>query len=351
MSTAEEILNAFNATSKLDFIFKLGGILAAEEILADRAAVRLFEPEYPYMPISKVGNPGYDVLETLNQFPDGRIMALVNKVGGLAAAQDILAGNKVCRLEASTIKLVDKSGRFIPPINLDIDVSHEDYNICRPSDKPVSEFMRMSDFVPGDDQINFETFSRRTNKIIDRIKSDPRLAGLLSQSHFQIILPKVEVQDCGFVLENFFMPWLDKYYFKFFAPQHFNSRVRTLIKNIDFRRDSRYIRLLAAMTGGVVPAVYFPLALRGFTAEEARKFISVLPEDIILSGVFDVFAAAIGYPKELFDSLLPVDLLMAACYFKGEEDSTFSLSTRKGGLVFEKVGLFGEDTLCGVTFI
>jgi len=277
------------------------------------------------------------ILEILNQFPAGRVLALINIIGGPEAAEDLLAGRKTFRLEEAIRKLVDKHGRFIP-LGLQSPVVDANYDYClrQPKTDHKDRFIRMAEAFHCGSEISLADFIGRTDKVIGRIKSDAQLSSLLNGTFFRILLPRMEIKDHGKTMEEVFLPAVEAAYKKQFSGRNFvNYRKNELAGQVSIIAGTRYDKLVSAMAQGAVPAVYFPTALQGFSIPADREIIATLPEDIILSGGYDIAAAMVGYADVLArDSKTPV-LDMAAWQW---QSSDYSLNLGAGDYKLYFVG-------------
>jgi hypothetical protein len=255
------------------------------------------------------------VLETLNRFPSGKVLALIKKIGGPDVAEDILAGRKTIRLEEAARKLVDKRGRFIPyELSSRVVDADSTYHLYDPPTDCDDRFIQMAEAFNCGSQISLSDFRERTYKVILRVRKDAQLSNLERGTYLRILLPQVpETNDPGKVMEEVFLPALRKAYQQEYPTRNFIDYFKNkLVGQVSLFPGTRYDKLISAMSQGPVPAVYFPMALQGFSIPADREIMATLPEDVILSGGFDIAAAMVGYANVLARNANTPALDMAA---------------------------------------
>jgi hypothetical protein len=200
-------------------------------------------------------------------------------------------------LSGFSCPLVNEYGQFIPAgLSAPVVAPNPEYFLARPADDYEDRFNRMAGAFNCASKITALDFIERTSKVIEAVRSNDRLANLLSGVYLRLLLPQITIDSHSRVLEEIFLPAAKAAYEKEFPGRKFvNLQENQLINEVSLVPGIRYEKLISAMEKGPVPAVYFPLAFLAYSILAVREIIPILPGIIIPSGVYDLSAAIAGY--------------------------------------------------------
>ncbi len=176
------------------------------------------------------------------------------------------------------------------------------------SHSPV--FLLLAD-LPGYTRPKFtvEIFGARVSAILEKIEAVPPIADILRGVYFPIFVPPIYLFDYGVTMETVFLPTVERSLRAQFPDRTINhERHGKLAGAVEMMEGTRHEDLVKAMKEeeGVV-AVYFPIALQGYSCQAAREQMYSLPEGLTLAGGLDTSAAMIMWPDFLArDDRVPV---------------------------------------------
>ena len=223
--------------------------------------------------------------------------------------------------------LFDRHGRRRPTQGMKYAVTDPDYykiNVRRPILESEEQWAAVfasfaSAFNCG---ITLEDWHGRIEAIRTFVQSDPQIKNLLRGSCFPLLIPALpEIQegeeyDYGTELESMLMLVKQAYGKTTFPARKFLIYLhRELEGKITLLPESRQAVLQARRAVGVVPALWFPQALQGYSVLADREQMESLPypDRIILGGAIEAAVAMIGYARELvFSSETPIYDLAAS---------------------------------------
>src|SRR3989344_7387290 len=281
--------------------------------------------------------------QLVEDFPDiGRIAAVMRKLRRDLGPDAINLinedGIRFRRLEDGTIevmkairKFFDRHGRRRPTKGMPnsfTDADYDSYNIVRPTleaeEQWAKVFMKFAPFNPG---LSFSVsdWHDQIQAIRGWIEGDAQTANLRRSPAFPILIPPMpkkrgdDQYDYGTELETL-LPLVGGEYQMAFPGRSFNNyRQGELAGQVMLVAESRQSELQKRRENGVVPALWFPQALQGFSVLADREQMQTLPHPgrLILGGAIEATMAMIGYTKELaFSSNTPLYDL-AACQWRG----------------------------------
>lgn len=231
----------------------------------------------------------------------GQNEALVNILGGLENVEAILRGEKKVDLKDAIIKWFDKHGRRIPSRTLQSAVTDADrnYNLTHTKIDLAERLDRLFEYLGGA-FITTQDFENRVDQILKGLRNDDNTKLITNGFGFPFALPQTTVGDYGKVLDEVFLPAVERSYKAQFPKRTFyNHRKGTLEGQVSIVDGSRHERLVEAMNQGVVVGVYFPNCLQGFSVDADREQMASLPEKFLLAGGFEACASMIAYPDIL----------------------------------------------------
>lgn len=171
-----------------------------------------------------------------------------------------------------------------------------------------------------------DEFAVRATAIIQRLRSNPKLANVLNGCHLPLLLPQLPARyygnwkdrllgranDYGTLLKDRFLPAVERaYQAKLPNWRLDNPMEEQLSRQISVVAESRHGRLIEQMLAGSVVALYFPVALESLSVDACRQLIKDLPEEFLLSGGVDTAMALATHPDLLGIDRRTPELLMA----------------------------------------
>jgi hypothetical protein len=231
----------------------------------------------------------------------GQMEALVNILGGLENVNALLRGEKEVDLKDAIIQLFDKFGRRIPPRHLQSLVTDANYscNLAHTELDLVARLNRLFEYLGGS-FIPSSEFIDRVDQILEGLKKDESTKNIANGVSLPFALPQIFVDDYGKMLEEVFLPAVERSYKAQFPGRGFtNYREGELRGRITVDEQSRHQRFLNTLDQDVVVGVYFPNCLQGFSVGADLEQMASLPDKFLLSGGFEVCASMIAYPDIL----------------------------------------------------
>ncbi len=267
----------------------------------------------------------------------GQNEALVNILGGMEAVEAILRGEKEVSLTDAIIKWFDKHGRRIPPRTLTASVTDASRNYFLKHTKLnyAERLARIVDCFVLKEAISADEFENRAEAILDGLRVDEKTQLITNGVHLPFYLPQTQVDDYGRVLDEVFLPAVERSYKAEFPKRSFyNYRKGTLAGQTTIVEGSRHERLVEAMKQGNVVGIYFPNCLQGFSVHADREQMASLPDKFLLAGGFDAAGAMVAFPDVLArDSKTP--LLDLAVMQWQSSDCSLYFGARDGNLLFD----------------
>ena len=148
--------------------------------------------------------------------------------------------------------------------------------------------------------VSFEEFQSKINNISKSILSNEKIKNINNGVGFPFIIPKLDNPDIGSNLKDIFIPALKKSYLSKFPNYDFINHIKDDLSNkIDTWKDSRYQKILSASKEKDIIGILYP-CLNEFSFPAANDIIKKLPNNLILSGGYEIFSALIGTPDLLF---------------------------------------------------
>jgi len=292
------------------------------------------------------------VLETLEGWDAGHVLALINAVGGSQNAIDIANGNKKVTLEDVILPLFDRHGRYISR-NLKCAVvdANRQYKLKQPKLDYAACLARTIKYYGAIDMTPAK-FKAKADELMARLKAMPGYGNVFCGVHLPLIIPKIIIDgDFGEFLEGFLLSAVEKAYKDVFPGRTFNNyRKGELKEMVDWVTESRYGLLMNQLVNGPTVAWYFPTALHGFSILADRELMSNLAEGFFLSGVIDISVAISSWCEVLARDGNTPALDCAANTWRSERSLYFN--PRDGGLYFDYGCLYAhEDCSGGLLFV
>ncbi len=258
----------------------------------------------------------------------GQIEAVLNKVcsGDQTILQGLLRGEKEVRVADSLAKLFDKHGRRIPPRTLTASVTDANRNYFLKHTKLnyAERLARIVDCFVLKEAISADEFENRAEAILEGLRVDEKTQLITNGVHLPFYLPQTQVDDYGRVLDEVFLPAVERSYkAEFLKRSFYNYRKGTLVGQTTIVEGSRHERLVEAMRQGDVVGIYFPNCLQGFSVHADLEQMASLPSKFLLAGGFDAAGAMVAFPDVLArDSKTPL-LDLAAMQWKSSAYSLY----------------------------
>ncbi len=232
----------------------------------------------------------------------GQNEALVNILGGIDVVEAILRGEKEINLTDPIIKWFDKHGRRIPPrtLNASVTDANRSFYLKQPKLNYVEMLARIVDCFALKEAISTDEFENRAEAILSGLRADENTQPITNGVYLPFYLPKTQVDDYGRVLDEVFLPAVERSYKVDFPKRSFNNYGKvTLAGQTTIVEGSRHERLVEAMQQDNVVGIYFPNCLQGFSVYADREQMASLPDKFLLAGGFDGAGAMIGHAKTL----------------------------------------------------
>lgn len=203
--------------------------------------------------------------------------------------------------------LFDARGRRTPFAGMRVysRVASHYYQLRQPAVDCAAVLDRTSKHTKAGTIVPVEKFKTACDGLLQAVKDDASLSNLLKGVHVPFVCPKIsEDKDLGGEFENDWLPAVSSAFTGMFPKCHFKATVQgesELGGNVRVAEGSRYEHFLQARRVGAVVGWYFPEALLGYDVASQRSQMTslTLPENLVLSGGFDVAAALIGTPDLL----------------------------------------------------
>lgn len=229
----------------------------------------------------------------------GDLNALVKNLGE-ELARKIQRGEVSVRVEEILKTLFDKTGRRIPQsIKANVCDPDRGFNLVQPAMATLEDYavrlQRLHKNLGIDTGIAVSEFKQEIERQLELVQSNPKAANILKGVWLPIVLPKLEANDLGDILERYLKAF-EKSYLDNFPKRKFNNYREGEIKDKVSVVEARYDEVIKRMKQEPVVAIYFPNSLQGFSINASREQAESLPESFALSG-FEAALAGIMYPE------------------------------------------------------
>lgn len=157
---------------------------------------------------------------------------------------------------------------------------------------------RITQFVPGD-YPPCVVFEKDIGEMLNSIRSNPMVEGIMRGVYVPFILPRTVVLDEGQALEEHYLGYLIKSFKNKFPHYDFKDHHITPLSGC-FKAviGSRHEKLVNMLSSQHVTGIYFP-TFTEFSIKAAVERIQDLPDNFILAGPIDTTIALIAAPKLL----------------------------------------------------
>ena len=205
--------------------------------------------------------------------------------------------------------LFDGHGRRLPFEGMRVfeKVSRRYYQFDQPDVDFDAVLNRIYEHAHVGSVISPETFKAVCLDLLQELKDDASLAGILNGVHVPFVCPQMSADvDIGEEFEKDFLAAVGSSFVGAFPQYHFKATVQGdlgLGRNLRVAEGSRYEHFLNARRQGVVVGWYFPGALQAYDVASQRSQMATLPlpESLVLSGGFDAAVALAGSPDLLMN--------------------------------------------------
>lgn len=235
----------------------------------------------------------------------GQVEALINTIGE-DNAKALLAGDlaverveQSLRIKDAVKALWDKQGRRIPPRGLAAAVcdANREFRLVQPELDYEERLARLAEYLGIVSPISALEFQERVEAAHAMVAALPGCANLARAVRLPLCLFTAEFGDLGQVLDELFLPAVERSYKAQFPDRSFtNYRHGQLAEQVSIVSGSYYERFIQVLGRGAVVANYYPNPLQGFSVHAQREQMSTLPEGFILSGPLDAAMAWVMYP-------------------------------------------------------
>lgn len=185
-------------------------------------------------------------------------------------------------------------------------------------------------------------FQERAEAILQGLRGDPAVAGIVNGVAVPFMLPKADYPEYGTALEDIYLGAVNASFNEKFPDYRFtNHHKGSLAGKLSVAPGSRHERLLEEMRVGPVVGYYFP-CLTEYSVPAAIERMATLPDRFLLAGGYDTSAALVGSPDLLLrrDGYPPLLWLTA---LRGEKEQVgYHYEAYGYNLTFNRRPHFGE---------
>jgi hypothetical protein len=257
-----------------------------------------------------------EVLELLRGWDGPKILSLLSNMAkvNLEAADKIASGRSTFQLIEIIRTLVNKSGLFIPEtfkeisnIKGDFKMPDKKFSLER-KDPAKVDYRKVIEDVDCAFEgkllitISAQELLDRGMKVVERIKTEEKFASfknLLNGPFFFSPIPRIKIGDGnhGKILQDLILPALKRAYLKVFPQRTFNNYLEeNLEEKVSIVPGMHYEKVIAAMEQGGM-FISFSGCFQGFSPIVEREVVLHLPEDFILSGIYDMPIEMMGHTE------------------------------------------------------
>lgn len=241
-----------------------------------------------------------------------------------------------------TMNLIDERGRFVPKAGSNVIHPNTDFYLTQPKIDYQNRLKRLKGAFKGQKWPTVKEFQRQSESLIKQV-SESAYANLLKGVYLPIILPKIKFEDYGAVIEDIFLPAVEKSYKQQFPDRKFYNYRKGTLKNEVTVVSETHQQLIDRMAEKLVVALFF-VPFQGFSIPATREI--TLMENYSLGGVIDIAMAFIMYPDILArDWNTPV----LDCSAVSWQDPDYSLCfyVNDGGFRFDRRDLRASGVYSG----
>jgi hypothetical protein len=194
--------------------------------------------------------------------------------------------------------LFDETGRRDQRgLKSDVCAPNRKYYLVRPSLDYSGRLNRLKQTGFALD-ITADEFERQTYNLRAFLKTTTAIANLANGFCLPVVIPRAsDEDDLGLAMDKFVTGAQDAIRHEF-PHREFNSRV-SLTGRLVIEEGSRQDRLVSKLKIRPVVALYYPLALWGFSVDAQREQMAALPNSLVLCGIRATSLAEIMYPDVL----------------------------------------------------
>lgn len=272
-------------------------------------------------------------VEGFDDLTGGQLKALCIKLGGMDIVNAILRDEMAVEVKKAIQKLFDKNGRRISPKGMKSAVcdSNKNFYLVQPEMKEdvhyANRLLRLYGKLGIDTNITVKQFKLEVVRLMALIQGDSKIADIANGVWLPVVLPKMEANNLGVVLEQYIKAVGKSYESIFNARKFYNHLKGTLAGEVSVVSGSRYDQLIERIKQNSVIGIYFPNPFQGFSVHADREQMETLPESFILSGL-DTIIAMIMYPDVLARDYYTPGLDLAAFSWRSVD---YSLRFGAGG--------------------
>ncbi len=227
--------------------------------------------------------------------------------------------------------LFDEYGRRIPEgLQAKVCDANRNFRLNQPELERdahyASRITRLHECLDLDTGITVQQLKAETERSLDRIRDDPRIAKITNGVWLPVIMPKLITDDLGTALEQY-LEGVGESYAKTFSDRKFHNHCKgSLANEVSIVEGSRHDQLVERMRQGPVMGIYFPSSLQGHSIDAQKEQMSSLPKGFILSSM-DTLSAMVMYLDILARDRNTPSLDMAALFWRSTD---YSLGFRAG---------------------
>lgn len=272
------------------------------------------------------------------EWTTGDLNALVKNLGE-ETAREVQRGEVRIRLEEVVKTLFDKNGRRIPEgLRANVCDPNRDFRLNQPRLVEVNHYLnrvtRFHSKLGIDTGITAEQLQQETERLLAMIRGNSQIANIANSVWLPIVLPKLEVDDLGVALEQYFKAGGESYIDVFPDRKFYNYREGELVNQVSVAEGSRHDQLIDRLKQEPVIGIHFPNPLQGFSINADREQMATLPEGFVLSGL-DTIIAMVMYPDVLARNWNTPGLDLAAYSWQSAGSSLY-FRAYGGRLVFSR---------------
>ena len=250
----------------------------------------------------------------------------------------------VADAQTNTQTLFDAHGRCIPS-NLTTPVypkSRHYFEIKQPEINYAQTFERISKHLGTPSSLTVEDFEQKAESIKKQLESDASTQAITQGVGVPFFLPKATYNDIGEAIETKFIPAMGNSYAEKYPDYEFVSHIVGSLKDrFTVAPDTRHDALIDQVSQEDVVGYYFPCLLE-YSIPATREIMKSLPEQFLLSGGYDTFAAVIGSPELLFNKDKYAPLLWLAALEGEKTEASYHFEAYGYNLTFNRKPHLGD---------
>ncbi len=213
----------------------------------------------------------------------------------------------------------DQAGRMIPLKDSVVynKVTRGYFKTAQPKLDYAAIYERYNKHLKIGNLISQADFQKRAEAILEKLRKDEKTKHMEKGVHVPFICLPDTGKSLSDEVNNVYAKALEASYTEMFPKFKFTNHIATpdLVEGSTIYPGVHYERFMEARKKGVVVGWYFANCLSEYTVPSQREAVKSMPEHLILSGLIDGVAAAVGSPDLLMkndDNLYPHLLCFSA---------------------------------------